>query len=94
MNDGSDGTGDSSGDARDGASGRDGGASDERVDSDDEWRFTLEDIEEREANAEAAAEAERRRAEPIEPGNPSLENTAFVLLGVVLALFILSRLVV
>ena len=70
------------------------GASDERTDSDEEWRFSLKDIERREANAEAAAEAERRRSEPIEPGSPSFENTAFVLLGVALALFILSRLFV
>lgn len=94
MNDGAGGKGDSPEDADDGAGGRDVGVRDERVDSDEEWQFTLEDIEEREASAEASAEAERRRSEPIEPGTPSLENTAFVLLGVALALFILSRLVV
>ncbi len=66
--------------------------------SEDEWKFTLEDLEAREAEAEAtaeaAAEAQRRRTQPIEPGNPSLEHTVFVLLGVVLTLFILSRLLV
>ncbi|MFQ3283969.1 MAG: hypothetical protein ACI944_000677, partial [Natronomonas sp.] len=37
--------------------------------------------------------AEQERSEPIEPGSPSLENTVFVLLGVVLTLFIISRLI-
>lgn len=60
--------------------------------ADDEWRFTLDDIEEREAQAVATAEAEERRREPIEPGNPSLENAVFVLLGVLFALFVISRL--
>ncbi len=60
--------------------------------SEDEWTFTLEDLEAREAEAEATAEAQRRRTQPIEPGNPSLEHTVFVLLGVLLTLFILSRL--
>ncbi|MFQ3320701.1 MAG: hypothetical protein ACI8UR_002453 [Natronomonas sp.] len=61
---------------------------------DSQWRFTLEDIEVREAEAEAEREAEMRRNEPLEPGNPSLESAAFVLLGVALALFLLSRLVI
>ena len=39
------------------------------------------------------SEADADRGEPIEGGSPSLENVAFVLLGVLLALFILSRLV-
>ena len=61
---------------------------------DGQWRFSLDDIEARETAVEAAAEAERRRTEPIEPGTPSPENVLFVLLGVALALFILSRLFV
>lgn len=60
----------------------------------DEWRFTLEDIEARQAQAVATAEAEERRREPIEPGDPSLENAFFVLLGVLFALFVISRLFV
>lgn len=60
----------------------------------DEWQFTLEDIEQREAEAEAIAEAEQKRGEPVESGSPSLENTAFVLLGIVFAVFVLSRLVI
>jgi len=56
-----------------------------------EWQFSLEDIEKREADAEAAREAEQRRTEPVEPGDPSIENVAFVLLGVAFALFVLSR---
>jgi len=58
--------------------------------SEGEWRFSLREIDEREAAA--AAEAEADRSEPIEPGSPSTENAAFVLLGVFLALFVLSRL--
>jgi hypothetical protein len=61
--------------------------------SEEEWQFSLQDIDDREAAAAAAAEAEADRAEPIEAGTPSTENVAFVLLGVLLALFILSRLV-
>jgi len=59
--------------------------------SEGEWRFSLREIDEREAAA-AEAEAEADRPEPIEPGSPSTENAAFVLLGVLLALFVLSRL--
>lgn len=62
--------------------------------SEEEWQFTLEDIERREAEAKAEAEARERRGEPIEPGDPSLEGTAFVLLGVIFTLFVLSRLLV
>lgn len=62
-------------------------------DIDESWEFSLSDIDQREAEAEAAAEAEQERSEPIEPGAPSLENTVFVLLGVVLTLFIISRLI-
>lgn len=70
------------------------GADHPRDASEEEWTFTLEDLEAREAEAEAVAEAQRRRTQPIEPGNPSLENTVFVLLGVGLTLFVLSRLLV
>lgn len=62
-------------------------------DIDESWEFSLSDIDQREAETEAAAEAEQERSEPIEPGAPSLENTVFVLLGVVLTLFIISRLI-
>lgn len=61
---------------------------------DGEWEFSLEDIARRQSQAEAAAEAERERTEPLEAGSPSLENVAFVLLGVFFALYVLSRLVV
>lgn len=66
------------------------------ADADDgsEWEFSLEDIQEREADAAAEVEAAERRRRPLEPGDPSLEGVFFVLLGVVLTLFILSRLVV
>jgi hypothetical protein len=58
------------------------------TENDEEWAFTLADIEAREEAAEAA-EAE---AEPIEPGTPSLEGIFFFLLGVGFAVFVVSRL--
>lgn len=59
-----------------------------------DWEFSLDDIRQREADAAADVEAAERRRRPLEPGDPSLESVLFVLLGVVLTLFILSRLVV
>lgn len=70
------------------------GSVDEADDPEEQWRFTLADIEAREAQASAEAEAEARRQEPIEPGEPSTEGTAFVLLGVIFTLFVISRLLV
>lgn len=66
-------------------------ATDETGDDESEWQFSLQDLEQREADAEAAAEAERKRRTPLEPGDPSLENAFFVLLGALLALFVISR---
>ena len=75
--------------------GRDGAETEPQIETDGrEWQFTLEDIEEREAEAAADAESERSNAKPIEPGDPSLENTVFVLLGVAFTLFVVSRLLV
>lgn len=64
--------------------------SDEAVESpedldDEEWAFTLSDLEDRE-------EAAEQRVKPIEAGDPSLESTIFVLLGVAFTIFIISRL--
>jgi hypothetical protein len=52
---------------------------------DDEWAYTLSDLEDRE-------EAAEERVRPIEAGTPSLEGTVFVLLGVAFAVFVISRL--
>ncbi len=68
------------------------GSGEEPAESDGEWRFTLEDIREREAAETAAEEAEERRTEPIEAGDPSLEGAAFVVLGIAFTLFVISRL--
>ena len=62
--------------------------------ADEEWQFSLEDIEEREAEAAAEAEAEARQTEPVEAGDPTLEGVAFVVLGVLFTLFVLSRLLI
>jgi hypothetical protein len=74
-----------------------------------EWRFPLSafdgDDEEQAAQPSASASAEGPAEEAddgqagadsdrIEPGDPTLEGTLFVLLGVAVALFVLSRLVV
>lgn len=70
---------------------------DRREGGDDEgdgWRFSLADIEAREAEAEARAAAVERQRRPIEPGDPTVENAFFVLLGVLFTLFVLSRLIV
>lgn len=67
------------------------GSADDPPESGGEWRFTLKDIETREAEATAEAESRARRSEPIEPGDPSLEGIAFVLLGVVFTLLVISR---
>jgi hypothetical protein len=98
MNDGED-----AADPPDGPENRPGGSAsagpadenaDENGDGDEEreWRFSLEDIEARERETAADDDAERRRAEPIEAGDPSLEGAAFVLLGVAFTLFAISRL--
>jgi hypothetical protein len=89
MNDGEDAT-----ERTDGPDDRADGPAEEPAEPDGEWRFTLEDIAERQAAAEEAEKAQKRRQKPIEPGNPSLEGTVFVLLGVAFALFIISRLFV
>lgn len=67
---------------------------DDADESESEWAFSLQDLRDREAEAEAAAAAERRRNEPLEAGDPTLENATFVLLGVLFALFVISRLFV
>ena len=71
-----------------------------------EWRFplsTFDDDEEQAGQASASAEGPADEAEDgqagadsdrIEPGDPTLEGTLFVLLGVAVALFVISRLVV
>jgi hypothetical protein len=55
---------------------------DQPVDDDSEWRFGLDEV------GEDATAAEEETMPPLEPGNPSLENAFFVLLGVVGTLLI------
>jgi len=59
-----------------------------------EWRFTLEDIEQRNADAKTDEESDEEGGnvagalspdEEIEAGNIDLENAVFVVLGIVLA---------
>ena len=71
-----------------------------------EWRFPLsafDDDEEQAAQPSASADGPAEEADGgqagansdrIEPGDPTLEGTLFVLLGVAFALFVISRLVV
>jgi len=48
-------------------------------DGDDNWEYALDDV---------GPEADPER-EPLEPGSPSLENAAFVALGVAITLLLL-----
>jgi hypothetical protein len=59
----------------------DGGTSTEES----EWQFGLDDV-----GPDGAVAAE---PEPLEPGDPSLENVVFVLLGVVGTLLLLSTVI-
>lgn len=49
----------------------------------DEWKFTLDDLE----------EDEDEKPEELEPGSPTRENTLFVVLGALTTLLVLARLV-
>lgn len=81
--------------------GADGEVEDDSVRGDqegEEWKFSLSDIEEREADAEEAEEVEDHRApEPnstsIVRGSPSVENALFVALGMLVMVGVLVRLV-
>lgn len=56
--------------------------------SDDEWRYSLEDLEDEDDEDEDGGEGVAGTIEPsetIEPGDIDPENAAFVLLGVLLA---------
>ena len=48
-------------------------------DDEQEWQVTLEDLEDDDQPEQSA----------IEPGSPSVENTLFVVLGVLLTLYVL-----
>ncbi|WP_245902891.1 DUF7312 domain-containing protein [Salinigranum rubrum] len=52
---------------------------------DDEWEFGLDEV-----GPDGVVESE---PEPLEPGQPTLENTVFVLLGVVGTLLLLSTVI-
>lgn len=52
------------------------------------------DTERDDRTAKAAGENAQQERQPIEPGNPSLENAVFVLLGVLFSLFIIYRTIV
>jgi hypothetical protein len=70
---------------------------------DDEWRFSLEDLEDDDGTENGTPEGEddevgdnvfgtlQSATEELEPGSPSLENTAFVVLGIVLALLLFAQ---
>lgn len=57
----------------------------------EQWAFTLDDIEQREADQRRAERLEAERSRPIESGNPTLEGSVFVLLGAAVTIFVLSR---
>jgi len=51
-----------------------------------DWKFDLDDV-----GPDGVVE-EAEPAPPIEPGSPRLENVAFLLLGVLLALYVFAEL--
>lgn len=59
--------------------------------SESEWKFTLEDIEQREAEKQAEKHRLEKQAKPLTPDQPTIEGTIFVVLGIFVALYILSR---
>lgn len=69
-------------------------------DEDEEWQFSLSDIEEREAeNGDDTGSdggdhrAPESNSTPIVRGTPSMENAAFVVLGMLVMVAVLFRLV-
>jgi hypothetical protein len=54
-------------------------------DGESKWRFAVDEVGE---EAEAEADPDPDVPEPIEPETPTLENSVFVLLGVVLSVLI------
>ena len=70
------------------------------VEEDDEWRFSLSDLEDDEETSEESDEDEvggnvfgsiQGAAEELEAGTPSKENAFFVVVGVVLALLFFAQ---
>ncbi|WP_224332551.1 DUF7312 domain-containing protein [Haloprofundus halobius] len=56
----------------------------ETGDDESEWRFGIDDVGEdaEESEAENGTQPEKRELPPLEPESPSLENSLFVLVGV------------
>jgi len=50
-----------------------------------DWKFELDDVG-------PEADPEESELPPVEEGDPTLENTAFVLLGVLVALYVFATL--
>lgn len=57
---------------------------DQSADDDSEWRFGVDEVGDTAQAAEEEPQAsDERTLPPLEPGDPSLENAFFVVLGVV-----------
>lgn len=63
-------------------------------DSEDEWRFSLEDLESDEADSDGNIAGAFTPSEELEPGDVDLENALFVVLGVVVMLLVVAGFVV
>ncbi|WP_416838987.1 hypothetical protein [Haloferax sp. DFSO52] len=61
-------------------------ASDPKTENEGEWRFSIDDVG---PDGIVDDSPDSVEALPIEPGSPTLENVAFVLLGVLLAVGLL-----
>jgi hypothetical protein len=53
-----------------------------------DWKYDLDEV------GDDASPTADERDEPLEPGSPSIENAAFVLLGVLSMLFVFVRILV
>jgi hypothetical protein len=59
------------------------------ADDERDWRFDPEDVSDGGAIRETETEIEQLRSMDPEPGSPSFENAAFVILGAVLTIAVL-----
>ena len=70
-------------------------ATDPDAEDDDQWRFSLDDLEDEESTeGEGNVAGSLATEEDIEAGDVGLENAVFVVVGVLLAMLVLAGFVV
>jgi len=65
------------------------GGSDSADAGDAQWRFGIDEVGE-----DGVVDSERPERSPVEPGSPSLENVAFFVVGIALAVGVFALLLV